>query len=103
MTSMIEQLLDMEQTLKGWIGIDNMAAFKEAARQDAEHIPAYAAGASSEAVVAGTLHSIEIAARLLRESLHITFTGAAWTGITGGTMDPPRPAQGDPPSGEGQP
>lgn len=77
MSSMIEQLLAMERTLKGWIGTDNMAAFIEAAHQEAEHIPLYAAGASSEAFVAGTLFSIEHAARMLRERLNVPLTGVA--------------------------
>ncbi|HEU5198930.1 MAG TPA: hypothetical protein VFU32_04795 [Ktedonobacterales bacterium] len=101
MAGMIEQLLDMERTLKGWIGTDNMAAFIEAARREAEHIPPYAAGASSEAFMAGTLFSIEHAARMLREVLNIPLTGVSRVEITAVHLT--NLAQEDVPPEEGSP
>lgn len=88
MESILEQLLAMDQTLKSWLG-ENGRFFVEAAKQDRGHIPPYAQGASPEVVAAGALHSIEIAAKYLRERLGVTLiTGASVKIISGGLHIP---------------
>lgn len=77
MSSPIKQLLEIEQVLKAWIGTDNATNFVKAAQTDAEHIPPYDEKASPEAIAAGTLFSIEHAARFLRNSLAVPFEGVA--------------------------
>jgi hypothetical protein len=89
MNSVIEQLLTMEAQLKTWIGDDNCAAFRDAARNDTEHIPAYAQGASSSGVVAGLLVSIETAAQTLRKYLNVTLTTASKVTLSPIVLDPP--------------
>jgi hypothetical protein len=88
MESVIQQLLAIEATLKGWIGTDNCAAFLVDAQNDAEHIPAYAQGASSASVAAGLLFSIETAAQSLREHLNVPLTVVSQVMITSITLEP---------------
>lgn len=89
MKSVIEQLLTIETTLKTWIGTDNCAAFTSAALNDAEHIPAYAEGASSTEVATGLLFSIETAAQALREHLNIPLVGFSKVILSPIILDPP--------------
>jgi hypothetical protein len=86
MSSPIKQLLEIEQVLKAWIGTDNATGFATSTRADAEHIPPHAERASPEAIAAGTLFSIEHAARFLRNSLAVPFDGVAKIEATAPTL-----------------
>lgn len=74
MESVIQQLLAAESMLKAWIGTDNCKSFIDLVRNDAEHIPEYAQGATSEAVVAGLLLSIQTGAKTLQDHLNVPLT-----------------------------
>jgi hypothetical protein len=91
MTSIQEQLLIMERTLKEWMGTDQGATFLNSVRQESTSISPALSGASPEGVAAGKLHSIEIAAAYLREKLGVPLIVRAEVKIISGELSPPRP------------
>lgn len=92
MTSPLEKLLEIERTLKEWMGTDQGKAFRDSVRQDAAHIPTYIhQGTAPEAVAAATLHSIEIAAQYLGEQFGIPLIARGSVKLIGGGVQPPAP------------
>jgi hypothetical protein len=89
MDSILKQLFAMEHTLKEWMGTENGATFRAAVEDEAENIPPGFAR-TPQGVAAGTLHSIEIAARMLRKQFGLTTTMIGAIKVSAAEIQPPQ-------------